>query len=85
MSGLRSYLLSLHICGDVVSFPILNLPHLHDTDFYGANHFATIWSSATKNTQNGKVRSFSLPQKYPKHICFWKPLALLFTYKTKSA
>lgn len=59
VSWLRPYLLSLHICRNVVGFPVLNLPHLHDTDFYGANDFATIGSSATKNKQNGKVRTSS--------------------------
>lgn len=59
-SWLRPYLLCLYICRDVVGFSVLNLPHLHDTDLYGANNFATIWSSATKNKWNAKVRIFSL-------------------------
>lgn len=50
MNWLQSYLLSLHICRDVVGVPILNLPHLHKADFYGADHFATIWGSASEKS-----------------------------------
>ena len=80
VSWLGAYLLSLHICRDVVGFPILNLPHLHDTDFYGADNFATIWGSATKNKWKWmKGKTLLFPETISKHVCFWKPLTLLFT------
>lgn len=40
--------------------PIINLPHLHEIDFYVADNFTTIWGPANENQWNIKLRIFLL-------------------------